>query len=146
MVDEDHEWIKLNTPQNKENSCGCWMCQEMCKTMPCMGTPGDILRIIDHGFKDDLVLSFWAVKLEPGQDPIPMVQAKRLENKRCVFLTDDNKCKLHALGIKPIEGKLAAHNVSGIRLSYVTARTWLFKRNEDTIKKVLEKMQLIDPF
>jgi hypothetical protein len=135
MIDEDHEWIKLNTGQT-ENSCACSLCRDMCKTVPCMGTPGDILRIINNGFIEKLIWTDWAAGVKFGIDPVTMIQPRQLPNGHCSFLTADNKCELHDKGIKPIEGKLAAHNVSGFRLSYVVARTWFFKRNDRTIELI----------
>ena len=137
----DHEWIKLNNPGAAEHSCTCKSCQAMCKHCPCLGTPDDILKIIKAGFADKLEGTTWLAGLKYGQGPIYMVQPLQNKNGRCAFLDKDDLCKLHNLGLKPIEGKLSSHKVGSDRLAYVVARTWLFKRNNEIIDQIVDELE-----
>ena len=137
MENLDHDWIKLNTGA-KEHSCKCSACKNMCETSPCLGTPGDILKIIKAGFGSQLAVTEWAAGIFYGQPVITMVQALQLKTG-CTFY-ENGKCKLHDLDLKPIEGRLANHNLIGFKLPYVVARTWLFKRNDETLTQIAEGM------
>lgn len=56
--------------------------------------------------------------------PAALVLAPRLEHGACVFY-GPNGCELHALGLKPVEGRLALcgkRSVPGVRLE--VARAW----------------------
>jgi hypothetical protein len=137
----DHEWIKLNTGA-LEHSCSCKACKQMCKTSPCLGTPEDILNIIEAGYKKELASTLWCAGLKFGQIPLAMVQPFKTKSGRCAFLDKDDLCKLHEKGLKPIEGKLATHKGgAGDKLTFVVARTWVFKRNYDTITKIIDHFE-----
>lgn len=134
----DHDWIKLNTGA-VEHSCSCKACKSMCKSTPCIGTPDDILKILEAGHKDKLAATLWGAGMKYGQEPLAMVQPFMTSSGRCAFLDKDDMCKLHSSGLKPIEGKLATCKGGvGDKLTFIVARTWLFKRNDETLTKILE--------
>jgi hypothetical protein len=144
MENQDHDWIKLNMQGNKheavEHSCSCKACKGMCKKTPCLGTPSDILKIIEAGYKKEIASTYWAAGVVHGQGPIEMFQPFQNKNGRCVFLDCNDLCKLHDKGLKPIEGRLASHKQKGTPLAFFVARTWLFKRNDETILKIMQSL------
>lgn len=91
--------------------CSCNKCVQMCKTATCIGTPTEMAMIANAGFEDKIMITYLAapvVKLTLGVDVVKVVAPKFDETKgRCVFLNDKDKCDLHDLGLKPLEGKLA---------------------------------------
>lgn len=44
----------------KPVECSCGLCKAMCHT-PCLGTPQDILALIDAGYADKLCYTDWLV-------------------------------------------------------------------------------------
>lgn len=119
----------------KPTSCSCEKCQSQCHT-PCLGTPEDIERLINAGYKDRLAPTEWVVGMIFGliDHPVLMVQAK-IENGWCTFY-HDGKCELHEQGLKPTEGKLSHHSIRidnfdpKKSLSWLVAKEWLPLQNE----------------
>lgn len=111
-------------------SCRCAKCQSQCHT-PCLGTPEDILKIMEAGFVDRLAPTEWwvGVLMRVCDRPVYMVQAKQ-ENGYCTFF-HDGLCELHELGLKPTEGKLSHHSLKADNfdpkksLSWLVAKEWL---------------------
>jgi len=87
----------------KPISCKCDKCKSQCQ-IPCIGTPSDMLKIIDAGFEDSLVRKVYNSKgdvmIAIAYDPI---------KKACTFF-ENGLCKLHDLGLKPTVGKLSHHS------------------------------------
>src|ERR1035437_8461921 len=84
----------------KPISCKCNLCKKQC-AHPCLGTPEDMVKIIEAGFKDYLTHDEIEGKkfLRPKRDEL---------NDCCVFF-ENRLCKLHDLGLKPTVGKLSHH-------------------------------------
>lgn len=122
--------------------CNCKDCQSQCRT-PCLGTPDDIIRLIQAGYADKLSLTAWmvGVRLNRLDFPIPMVQAKMTE-KGCIFFKN-GLCELHDLGLKPTEGKLSNHTtrldnyIFEMSLSWNIAREWIKSENIDKIVRII---------
>ncbi len=118
-------------------SCTCDNCVNGCKSRPCWGTPGDIKKIISAGFEKQLMLDYWSdinaavvsnIKNMPFDDILndmvdsiirnevdiiaPAIKGYEYEKApflpigECTFLEND-RCILHSLGLKPLEGKIA---------------------------------------
>lgn len=107
-----------------EYECSCTKCVNMCKQRPCWGTPNEMKNIRDAGFGNRLMNDYW-VEQPPTNDTDvyydTLVESPAIvgyEGKeapvrpvgRCTFLTEDNKCELHDLGLKPLEGRTAIHD------------------------------------
>jgi len=112
--------------------CACEKCKQMCKNSPCFGTPDDILKLIAAGYKDKLAESIW---LDQQWEGIWPVVAPIKTNSGCIFLTDTGLCKLHDLGLKPTEGRIAHHdNKDPENLRRMISFTWVNQLGEDTLK------------
>jgi len=130
-------------------SCNCEKCKQMCQRVPCLGTPQDILAIINAGYVDKVCYTEWYAGMLFGHmEPIEMVQIKsksKGNNGECVFF-HDGKCELHENGLKPTEGKLAHHEVSAIELrpeynlTYQVAIEWTKEENSDVISEIVNKV------
>lgn len=95
------------------NECECERCRIMCQ-YPCCGTVEEMRRLIQNGYGDRLMLDSW-------QDAPEMLKPalKGYENQSapwdtgsiegCTFWKD-GKCELHALGLKPLGGRIATHD------------------------------------
>lgn len=132
-------------------SCNCEKCRQMCQRTPCLGTPQDILAIIEAGYVDKVCYTEWAAGMYLGHiaRPIPMVQIKSIsvgtKDGCCVFF-HDGKCDLHESGLKPTEGRLSHHEVS-VRelrkennLTYQVAIEWCKEENLDIIREIVRKV------
>lgn len=131
----------------KPCQCQCNECIKQCMKTPCLGTPDDILKLIDAGYKDYLNFTLWAVGMLTGHInyPIPMVQA--IYNDRgCVFFRN-SLCVLHDLGLKPTEGRFSYHSIPKTKqslndtLSWNIAMEWLDSKNILTILKIFKYMK-----
>lgn len=131
-------------------SCNCEKCRQMCHRTPCLGTPQDILAIIEAGYVDKVCYTEWAAGMYLGHisQPIEMVQIKskgKGKDGECVFF-HDGKCDLHESGLKPTEGKLSHHEVSikelrkEYNLTYQVAIEWVKEENFDIIKEIADKL------
>lgn len=130
-------------------SCKCAKCKAQCQRTPCLGTPQDILKLIEAGYKDRLGLTFWSVGMAIGaiSFPVPMVQAMQT-TEGCAFFKD-GLCILHDLGLKPTEGRLSHHTITlesfefSKSLSWNVARTWLDPKNAITIVRIFQMFGII---
>lgn len=127
----------------KLTQCNCKKCQSQCKS-PCLGTPKDILNIIKAGYKDKVVVTYWAAGMVMGviNRPIPMVQPLfNEETGYCVFFKD-GLCELHDKKLKPIEGKLSHHSLKVDNfnpkksLSWLVAKEWISDSNLDIVEEI----------
>lgn len=117
----------------------------MCHT-PCLGTPQDVLRLIDAGYIDKVCYSEWAVGILLGFTTyiIPMVQIKENDGW-CVFY-HNGLCELHDKGLKPTEGVLASHDLNPEELTpdgnltYAVAKEWIRKENLNVIEEIVNKL------
>lgn len=135
----------------KPCECKCKLCQMQCRT-PCLGTPQDILKLIDAGYVDRLAVTDWAAGILMGviSRPIPMIQAIQIDKSdldpkaRCTFF-HDGLCELHDKGLKPTEGRLSHHshridNFKASRsISWAVAQEWLDPANLPVIDEIARK-------
>jgi hypothetical protein len=118
----------------KESVCACDACKKMCRTQPCIGTPDDIIKIVEAGYQDKLKPSIWMTGMATRtyHRPVHMLQPKSLEDGSCAFLDENNLCTLHDLRLKPTEGKQSLHSdrlksIDEFKESanYLTAMSWI---------------------
>lgn len=126
----------------KPVSCKCEQCKSQCRTNPCLGTPEDIIRLIEAGYADRLAATTWLAGMKMGacDHPIEMIQPLYdNEKKACTFFTN-GLCELHDKGLKPTEGKLSSHLIQEDNfnpkksIAYNVAKTWE-ERSVDIIIK-----------
>lgn len=130
----------------KPSVCKCEACRNQCRT-PCLGTPDDILRLMDAGYTDKLAVTYWCVGMFLGRldYPIMMVQAVTTDEGWCVF-HHEGLCELHDKGLKPAEGRLSHHSISkenysfSKSLAYHVAKEWLEEKNLPVIEKILRHL------
>ena len=94
----------------------------MCKT-PCLGTPEDIMKLMEAGFSDRLAPTLWAVGVLYGthKEPVKMMQPILDEETGYCTFFKDGLCTLHDLGLKPTEGAMAHCSQKGsiTRIEYL---------------------------
>lgn len=127
------------------NECSCERCQNMCKRSPCLGTPSDILRIINNGYGQHFTETSFLVPAYFGEPAQDMYQARQnRDNGHCPFFSD-GKCVLHNLGIKPIEGKLATCDRSKLQeipfAALAVSETWSDPANAKIISLIAKAVE-----
>ena len=109
-IEENYEFLSKLTV----SECSCGKCVDMCKSRVCWGTPKDIQTLIESfpEAKNKLMIDWWVGDdndieiISPAFIGHEMGMAPSWPVGRCAFLTNDNKCEIHAL--KPTEGKTAS--------------------------------------
>lgn len=142
------EIIKKKTGR-EEVECSCEHCQNQCK-VPCLGTPDDILRLLEAGYRQQLSVSYWMIGALLGKIPhsVPMVQAIKTEHG-CIF-HKDRLCELHSLGLKPTEGKLSHHEIKPdnfifeLSLNWNVAKEWMDMKNLHKIIRIFFLMDYLE--
>ena len=105
-------------------SCKCPQCQKQCLRAPCLGTPADILKLIEAGYADKLIATEWATGLFLGKlnFTVKMIQIKHTK-QGCSFFKN-GLCTLHDLNLKPTEGKLSHHTIKAENFDFNKSLTW----------------------
>jgi hypothetical protein len=114
-------------------ACDCPECRAMCTRRPCWPTPADAERLVAAGFGRRLMREWWfdhshektvflltpaLAGREGGESPVHPAGP-------CTFLTADGLCELHAVGLKPSEGRRAlCHNRTPVDLHQRIGQTW----------------------
>lgn len=130
----------------KPIQCKCHLCKAQCH-QPCLGTPQDILRILDAGYAGRLAPTMWAAGLLMGVTDrvIPMVQATS-NGDWCAFF-HDGLCELHNKGLKPTEGRLSHHSIKidnfkpSKSLAWNVAKEWLNPDNAEVMEQLIIKYE-----
>ncbi len=130
----------------KPMACMCAKCQSQCH-IPCLGTPEDILKLIEAGYADRLAPTEWAAGMIMGvcDQPVYMLQARQEDNGYCTFF-HNGLCELHDKGLKPTEGRLSHHSIKidnfnpRKSLSWLVAKEWL-DGNSQYVDKIIELLQ-----
>lgn len=132
----------------KPCECRCKLCQSQCHT-PCLGTPQDILKLIDNGYGERLKLTGWAggIVLGLANHLIAMVQARK-DGEWCTFFDEETGlCELHDKGLKPTEGRLSSHNTKletfepKKSIAWNVAKEWEDERNNPVIAEIVAYMR-----
>lgn len=133
----------------KPVECKCQECKKQCRT-PCLGTPQDILELVEAGYMDKLMPTHWAVGLVLGKlsYTIPMIQAIQTDEGWCIF-HKNGLCCLHELGLKPTEGRLSHHStkpenyVFSKGLAYNVAKEWLDSSNIPVVQEIFSRLSVL---
>lgn len=110
----------------KPSECKCNTCKAQCTKQVCLGTPEDILKLIDAGFKDRLMSTGWGAGILMGvtNEVIEMVQPMYDKEKGACTFFNNGLCELHELGLKPTEGKLSHHSMKVDNYDHKKALSW----------------------
>ena len=118
-----------------QESCECEICREMCE-WPCMGTPAEIQEIISAGMAFPNLLDASGMN-HPILD-FECVKPRRVEG-RCVY-HENGKCVLHPLGLKPMEGREALHDVKPKMALYrKIERSWKTKKGRALVERIVNE-------
>ncbi len=129
----------------KPISCKCKLCQQQCH-QACLGTPQDIMRLIEAGYKDRLAPTAWVAGMMMGctDHIVPMVQPL-VDGEWCTFF-HDGLCELHDKGLKPTEGKLSHHSMRLAdwtpkkSIAWNVAQEWEEPRNREIMKAIIAEL------
>ena len=141
----------------KPIACKCHLCKRQCHT-PCLGTPQDILRLMDAGYTSRLKPTEWAAGMVMGvtKRPVFLIQAECVDgafggaidlgvNSHCTFQREDGLCELHDKGLKPTEGRLSHHSTKidnwkpTKSISWAVVQEWLDPQNADVVAEVARR-------
>lgn len=124
--------MEMLTKYNKKSSCDCDKCKGMCKRVPCIGTPRDILNIMEIKGIDFVKENFSLTKYAPlkiigiASDYTNMIAANRRDDGSCVFFNEKGLCDIH--DIKPTEGSYTSCHEKPTNImadpSVLTALEW----------------------
>lgn len=147
MVMESETQHIIRKTGRKPVECKCSGCKSQCKQVPCLGTPADILKLIEAGYAQHIYPTDWHVGVLWGitDKVIPMYQLDNVQGHGCV-LFKDGLCSIHHTGLKPTEGKLSHHTHKTETfnkkksLSWNVAKTWLDPENVGIILRIEKLM------
>lgn len=141
----------------RPTECKCSLCKRQCHT-PCLGTPQDILRLMDSGYTSRLSPTLWAAGIVMGicDTEVPLIQARCEDgawgglldvgaDSHCTFYTSDGLCELHQQGLKPTEGRLSHHStrIDNFRasksVSWAVVQEWFSPDNADVVAEVVRR-------
>ncbi len=138
----------------KPVQCKCNRCKSQCEVAPCLGTPQDILKLIDAGYADKILPTVWAAGVAMKiTDKIVNIYAStqisrdKIGKGPCIFYKE-GLCELHDKGLKPTEGRLSHHShtpetfTSAKSLSWNVAKEWLDPANKPVIEEIERKLKL----
>ena len=113
----------------------------MCRA-PCSGTPHDMELLIEAGYANRLMYDDWcdgermlkpALKGYEGETAPFIIATKG----GCTFWKD-NKCELHELKLKPLQGKLAHHSLTSSEndeICEIINESWANNKGIEVIEK-----------
>ena len=137
--------MKILTKYNKKSLCDCDQCKGMCKRVPCIGTPRDIMNIIEKkgiGFvRENFSLTTYAPLKILGfaSDFTRMIAPNQRDDGSCVFFNENGLCDIHE--IKPTEGLYTSCHDNPINPmmdpSVLTAMEWTM--DGETMMEVVHK-------
>lgn len=109
----------------KRIECKC----EQCHT-PCIGTPQDILRMIEAGYADRLLPFIWTEGIMLGFTSIPVFMVQPITRDGWCSFLKNGLCELKEKGLKP--SKYLAWNI---------AKEWMSMDNSKLIIKIVNKLK-----
>ncbi len=110
----------MNLNNIPDTECKCKICVEMCRDVPCWGTPDDIQALINAGYRNKLKVQYWKNGLTSTYIVIPTSK----EHKRCCIFLENDLCMLHDKGLKPTEARKVLCSKPPIGVHNAVALTW----------------------
>jgi hypothetical protein len=137
--------VPAAAPENWQPvACACERCRDMCARSTCLPTPAGARELIRQGFGPRLASYRFAPDPQTlafvGPAPRGQEGARDLMHTMsgaCTFF-DGERCELHALGLKPLEGQLALHDRPWQAVRLHICSTWKGKQF-DSVLAMLER-------
>jgi len=112
----------------------------MCASSTCLPTPKEARELIRKGFAGRLSTYLFGEKQVKviGPSPKGYEGSRSLPNTiigGCSFFSD-GLCQLHALGLKPLEGRLANHSRDFVPVRVEVLSHWRGKQYESVLKSL----------
>jgi hypothetical protein len=124
--------IRIVEPEErKDSSCSCQQCKEMCRRSPCFPTPEEVEKLIAAGYKQRLKASWWGNLFT--REAYSLIAPSQEENG-CTFLNGNGLCELHDQGLKPLEGRLASHDMPDHGLRQWVVKKWISEKGLQVLK------------
>lgn len=119
------------------SECDCALCQTMCKRAPCIGTPQDIVTLINNGYIHELEQTAYSAGNAIGIETFISIQIKEDHDHGGCPLLKNGKCSIHH--IKPTDGKLASckdlhYDRSRPSYLHLIAKAW---ESEENIQRMV---------
>ncbi len=112
----------------------------MCRHSACLPTPDEARTLIKAGYGPRLARYEWTTDIPNAIGPaLKGFEGHILHLTKggpCTFHLEDGRCELHALGLKPLEGRLAHHDRNWMAVRAQVLKTWLGKRYESVRKRL----------
>lgn len=67
--------------------------------------------------------------------PLPHIAPEFVKWHGCIFHTKDKLCELHESGLKPLEGKLAIHDMEDGGLKRTIVYNWISERGANVMEQ-----------
>ena len=138
-----------------KTECSCERCRSACMKIPCIGTPWDMIRIMESSKenKEKVSITINAAPWKGGltDSPVIMVAPRMNKDGSCAFLKD-GMCSINE--IKPIEGKYSYHEPTEKEKSLdivdmiqnstavLISKSWI--QGGEAVREVLEKVESDD--
>ena len=118
--------------------CSCDTCKQMCMH-PCWPTPQEAQKLIDTGFGGKMMADYWIG--DYGNIYILCPASKGYGGKtapfnvwgKCELQDGYGMCALHDLGLKPLEGVMAMHDVPNREIHEEIAMMWNNNLGEEMV-------------
>lgn len=128
----------------KPSVCSCESCKQACRKRPCWATPKDATALINAGYGARLMNDWWNGDGVDGND-IQIISPAIVGHEggyapshprgRCTFLTSDDLCELHALRLKPFEGRVSNCKRKQDTLHWNVAKSWNTEIGRSVVKR-----------
>jgi hypothetical protein len=123
-----------------KTQCVCEICKEMCVRRPCWPSPDEVVKLIEAGYGDRLMLDYWCADpdiniIAPACIGSERSRAPSFRFTRCTFIGALGLCELHDIGLKPIEGRLTHHDGDLKDLHYDVAMLWESDEGREVVQK-----------
>lgn len=152
----------MSNPLLKDSPpCSCSTCKGMC-VRPCWPIPSEILPLIESGYTSSLMLDWWEGDFHDGEHDRVYIVCPSSPGREgnyapdflglqsgCIFLTQKGLCRLHPLGLKPTEGRVAHHSIggdNGYNIHRAVAETWDTEQGRDIVNAWCEKVGISNPY
>lgn len=125
--------------------CACSACQAMCAGSTCMPTVAEARTLIRAGYGPRLARyeprgTAEHAFVAPAPKGLENTVLKTTNSGQCTFFSGGG-CELHALGLKPLEGRLARHDRPWPLVRKQVYLDWVGKRYASVVARLESQPQ-----